>query len=197
MVSDITRAQQFYEGGADRPLAERVHHTWWQRMRPLQPMPDFDKPIGPARSAVQAFINDSRWVVVCPDCNSAQVVSPDDPRFLCIECVNETIGGRWRPAMFPSNLEALEQALMERPRRINRNWRPGESVASLRSEAMDQARPSIPRLEDLAESDQQRLDEAWLDYNQGVATELPVVEWADAERTEPKIRWPKGKKGAR
>jgi hypothetical protein len=41
------------------------------------------------------------------------------------------VGRRWRPVTLPSDVEAIEGALVVRPDRSTRNWQPGETVDDL------------------------------------------------------------------
>lgn len=87
---------------------------------------------------VAARVRQGRWVVLCPDtnCNSAVVADPATPLFMCVECGNTSIGGKWYGVKFPKNCRALEAILIPRPLK-NRNWEPGESAAQLRRENME------------------------------------------------------------
>lgn len=82
-----------------------------------------------------AFVNDGRWVVQCP-CGGAQLVSPDDPRFYCVDCAGERHGSKWVPVVFPREHTAISDALAARPRDKQR-WSPGESLAMLRKENIE------------------------------------------------------------
>ncbi|MFD3333509.1 hypothetical protein ACFWV1_12815 [Streptomyces sp. NPDC058700] len=62
-----------------------------------------------------AQINHSRWVAMC-SCGSAQIVTPADPRMWCVEC-----GIGWWQVVFPDDVDAVEQALVELPV-AERNW---------------------------------------------------------------------------
>lgn len=83
--------------------------------------------------AFDAYVNEARWIVECPFCGSAQVGSPDDPRFLCVECVNAPVDSAYLQVRYPSvQARALiEDALAARPLRANVNWVPGETVNEL------------------------------------------------------------------
>lgn len=71
-------------------------------------------------SMVLAYIDTGRWIASCPDCNSANFVWKDDPWFMCLECWNFHVGGRWRAVQFPAAAQELERALLVRPDRANR-----------------------------------------------------------------------------
>lgn len=85
---------------------------------------------------VVAYVNEARWIADCPDkrCNAAQVVTPDDPRFLCAVCSNLANHRRWYRVVFPSPEERAEiEALIgQRPHVENVNWTPDESVEDVR-----------------------------------------------------------------
>jgi hypothetical protein len=78
------------------------------------------------------FLEFGRWIVQCPDCNDAQFASFTDPRFMCVGCLNEAVGGAWRPVVWPDNAEAIERKLLTRKPRHGRaakrlhNWQPSD-----------------------------------------------------------------------
>lgn len=88
----------------------------------------------PSSEAVQAYVNEGRWVVSCPDCAGAQLACRTDHRFLCNECANYAVDGLWRPVVWPADADAVEQALVERRLPRTRNWVPGETPDGLRLE---------------------------------------------------------------
>lgn len=81
------------------------------------------------------YANEGRWLADCPaeGCGGSQIVLERAP-YWCPYCLNADIGRRWRVVMWPEQREAIEGALMARPRPLNRNWWPGESVDALRVE---------------------------------------------------------------
>ena len=93
---------------------------------------------------VAARINHGRWLVDCPGCNSALVVDLSQPVFMCVECANAGNEGKWFAVIVPTNREAIETELLKRPwngrnpaEAVNRNWEPGETVATLKQENID------------------------------------------------------------
>lgn len=77
---------------------------------------------------MQAYFNWGRWVVDCPTCNSAEQMQPKAAVFYCREC------GHTGPVEWPENPAEIEEVLAKRPKRDNRNWRPGETLEALRLE---------------------------------------------------------------
>lgn len=77
---------------------------------------------------IPAYINHNRWVADCPICNGAELASPESPFFRCANCGFEA------GVQFPANRQGIEAVLAHRPHLLNRNWRPGESIADLRAE---------------------------------------------------------------
>ena len=93
---------------------------------------------------VAARINHGRWLVDCPGCNSALVVDLSELVFMCVECGNNHNDGKWLAVTVPANREAIETELLKRPwcgrgpaSAVNRNWEPGETVATLKQENTD------------------------------------------------------------
>ena len=93
---------------------------------------------------VTARINHGRWIADCPGCNSALVIDLSEPVFMCVECGNAGNGGKWFQVTVPRNRAAIEAELLKRPMNgrnpaeaVNRNWEPGETVATLRQENID------------------------------------------------------------
>lgn len=103
----------------------------WRAPRPL--LEALTAPTGPAGSAVPVVANQARWVVECPACHGAQLASPSDRRFMCDNCGNLAVGGKWRPVTWPPDPDAIAAVLADRPAE-NRNWLPGETVKALRAE---------------------------------------------------------------
>ncbi|QQZ54159.1 hypothetical protein IFE09_11390 [Streptomyces microflavus] len=74
------------------------------------------RPTEPTGDTYYARINQNRWVADCY-CGSAQVVSPTDPRYGCVEC-----GWGWSALIFPADATAVETQVMLEPRPALRNW---------------------------------------------------------------------------
>lgn len=87
--------------------------------------------------ALPVFVNQSRWMVICPSCNSAQWASKSDRRFFCFHCRNADHGGQWVAVAWPSDPDVadIETILDVRPDAYSRSWnmpeRPPETVADL------------------------------------------------------------------
>lgn len=114
----VVRAETFYtpppsmprDAWADVPAAELVWRWYEVRMgRRVTP------PADPADDVYFARINQNRWLADCM-CGSAQVVSPADARYACVEC-----GWGWCTLVFPADVAAVEASLMAlKP--VLRNW---------------------------------------------------------------------------
>ncbi|WP_371612871.1 hypothetical protein [Streptomyces clavifer] len=63
-----------------------------------------------------ARVNHNRWLADCV-CGSAQIVSPDDPRYGCTEC-----GYGWAALIFPDDVAAVEAELLAIEEPHLRNW---------------------------------------------------------------------------
>ena len=88
----------------------------------------------PDSEAVVVVGNHGRWIVQCPNCNSAQLAAPKDHRFMCSECANIAIEGLWRPTIWPRNHAELSAILDQRADRSMQNYEPGETAAELREQ---------------------------------------------------------------
>jgi len=104
--------------------AESCPAQFWHAPVPYQP----DAPT--AGDPIVVYANGGRWIADCPDCNSAQLASDTDPRFMCVGCGNVANVGAWRPLTWPKDRPAVEQVLDVR-QPVNQNWVPGETVADL------------------------------------------------------------------
>lgn len=137
----------------------RIHDLQSLRGTPSSALPDagsqvfsfwllrnrsFELPNTMSASPVQAEVNPvqhlrpnnwiARWIVRCPDCGGPEDVAVADPRFFCLSCYNEEVGGQWRPVEFPAERERVEALLMERPHAKIRAWLPGETVTDLQTQ---------------------------------------------------------------
>ncbi len=93
-------------------------------------------PSSGSSTTAEARIEHGRWIVDCPYCKGAQFASKADRRFFCVDCGHEATSdeGRWLKVAWPRNPDEIEQELVRRPNVVNRNWKAGETVASLRNE---------------------------------------------------------------
>lgn len=71
-----------------------------------------------------ARIDGGRWVASCP-CGSAQVVSPEDPRLFCVECLTG-----WYTVLFPADPAGIEQLVAGLPEADQFWWDPRDPNAS-------------------------------------------------------------------
>lgn len=146
MTRHLLTAEDGYPVGHHRNPAE---HRRWQQMTPIERCvarywggtdPDgwgktFKEKGFPEKCAsgpvLQPFVRHGRWVVRCPACPSAMLASRADGRFLCCNCGNVMDGGLWLPVEFPAETAHVEAALLRRPVRQTRNWKPPETPADL------------------------------------------------------------------
>ena len=81
-------------------------------------------------NSVDAMVNGSRWVWMCPTCNAALPAEPGEPS-ICPEC--GLLG--WVSVTFPSNRSAIETELLRMPgyrtRAWVRHWMPGWTITEL------------------------------------------------------------------
>lgn len=119
MPIEILRAETFYlppptmpaDAWADVPPAELVWR-WYETRTGRRVIP----PEGQTGETYYARINQNRWVADCSSCGSAQVVSPADPRYACVECL-----WGWNLLIFPDDVDAVEAGLMHLKPYL-RNW---------------------------------------------------------------------------
>lgn len=81
--------------------------------------------------SIEAEINHGRWLARCPACHGAEEADPGEPIFYCLSCGNADNGGQVMEAIFPDNMDLIEQALLIRPDMGSRNWSPGEKFDDL------------------------------------------------------------------
>ena len=81
---------------------------------------------------LEARIEFSRWIVDCPNCNSAEYAF-EDKLFFCSQCGNSDIQGKVRKVKMPKDREQIENILGKRAIK-NRHWFPTESVEDLEKE---------------------------------------------------------------
>ena len=89
-------------------------------------------PTDPIDAPVDAYVNRGRWIAEC-ECGGAEIVDPITRLFMCASCFNLDHKHRWRLVALPdaTTSQVIEAALVMRPELRTRNWRPGESVADL------------------------------------------------------------------
>ena len=112
--------------------AELAIHGHWHRKDVEAHVPETtaEQPV------LHAFVNDFRWLVQCPVCNGAQLAARGDPRFFCIDCLNEHAGRQWLPVTWPSTDQQaeIEGLLLKRPLTHTRSWKPDETTEQLRGQ---------------------------------------------------------------
>ncbi len=81
---------------------------------------------------LEARIEHSRYVVDCPNCNSAEFAFEDN-LFLCSMCNNSDIGGKLRKVKMPKDRKEIEAILSKRQIK-NRHWIPSQTIKDLENE---------------------------------------------------------------
>ena len=104
-------------------------------------------PMLQVQGAVRAYINHGRWVVDCPEgCGGAAMASLKYRVFICPNCGSPGNSGQWYHVIFPGNFRQIETVLLKRPNKRgvmvpddaeNRNWRTGETLATLERENIE------------------------------------------------------------
>jgi hypothetical protein len=80
---------------------------------------------------IQARILYGRWVVDCPECPGCNDADPAEPVYLCTSC---GFPEQLVRVEFPDRRAEIERLLLKRKHIANRNWRPGETLAQLRQQ---------------------------------------------------------------
>jgi len=81
---------------------------------------------------LEARIEYSRYLVDCPNCNSAEFAF-EDGLFYCSQCFNSDIQGKARRVIMPKQRKRIENILLKRPIK-NRHWFPSEKLEDLEKE---------------------------------------------------------------
>jgi len=81
---------------------------------------------------LDARIEYARYIVDCPNCNSAEYAF-EDKLFLCSQCKNSDIQGKARKVKMPKDRIGIETILGKRAIK-NRHWFPNETLADLENE---------------------------------------------------------------
>ncbi|GAA1283687.1 hypothetical protein [Streptomyces javensis] len=146
----ILRAEDFYQPPPTQPAdawalvapAERAVRWYEQQAQRRLPRPPDGVDLG--GPALFAQINHGRWIAVCDQCNSAQLVSPEDPRFYCVECLTPA----WRRVRFPDDPAAVERELLGLPVRERNWWNPDDDAWNRpnpqQADQTDAARDELP-----------------------------------------------------
>ena len=87
---------------------------------------------------MNAYLEHGRWIVACSADDCRAVLFAD--RSVC-ECNDESVCdhlsipcGAPIIAVFPDDREDIDRLVGRRPRRLNRNWKEGETVEALKAE---------------------------------------------------------------
>jgi Zn finger protein HypA/HybF involved in hydrogenase expression len=78
---------------------------------------------------LEARIEYSRYLVDCPNCNSAEFAF-EDKLFFCSQCKNSDIQGKARKVKMPKERKEIETILLKRSIK-NRHWYPNETLQDL------------------------------------------------------------------
>ena len=81
---------------------------------------------------LEARIEHARFIVDCPNCNSAEYAFEDN-LFFCSQCLNSDIEGKSRKVKMPKDRKQIEGILGKRLIK-NRHWFPAETIEDLENE---------------------------------------------------------------
>lgn len=128
----IVRSEGFYAADPRRMPPEGTPRAFLPAFYHGPPGRFIAVPTAASRRRVGVVVNHGRWVIECPaaGCGGSQVASFTDRRFLCHNCLNADVGGKWLRVDWPDNWAEIEAALVERPEPSTRNWL-GEPVEFL------------------------------------------------------------------
>ncbi|MEU0393804.1 hypothetical protein ABZ208_13675 [Streptomyces sp. NPDC006208] len=123
----VLRAEDFYLPPPGQPAdawrlvppAERALRWYEEKAQRRLPRPQ-GTDLGPP---TMARIDAGRWVADCP-CGSAQVVTPEDPRMFCVECLPSA----WLRVRFPTDVAAAEATVAAKPQHERFWWQPGDDA---------------------------------------------------------------------
>ncbi|MDP2949049.1 MAG: hypothetical protein Q8P22_05885 [Chloroflexota bacterium] len=90
---------------------------------------------------VNAIIDDSRWIVRCPNpaCAGALLAPRDTPFFCCVDCGSPENNHQWYEVVYPKEKAAIEKLLLARPYNVTlpngqvagRGWTLGQTAKAL------------------------------------------------------------------
>jgi len=84
---------------------------------------------------LEARAEHSRWIVDCPNCDSAEFYFEDN-LFMCSLCNNSNVEGKVYKVKTPKDRKNIEVILGKRPIK-NRHWREPETVKDLENENLE------------------------------------------------------------
>lgn len=83
---------------------------------------------------LEARIEHARYIIDCPNCNSAEFAF-EDKLFFCSICSNSNVEGKILKVKMPKERKEIESILSKRLI-VNRHWLPNETVSDLRKESL-------------------------------------------------------------
>jgi hypothetical protein len=126
MGRPIGRAQSGYEQALFvRAQQGGLWHRW--DVEPAEPQ---GFAVG---ESVAAKVNSGRWIIQCR-CGGAQLATPGQDRFFCIDCLNDYVGRQWVRVEWPASVAGIEAVLEARQDPHTQSWELGESVEDLQAE---------------------------------------------------------------
>lgn len=141
MPIPVVRAEDFYTPPPSQPadawslLPPSERAVRWYEERAQRRLP---RPTGVLLGVkLYARIDAGRWIAECP-CRSAQVVSPDDPRLMCVECL-----AGWFTVVFPDDVTAAEASVADLLPAARFWWHPDDEAAWNRPEDRPAVEPGV------------------------------------------------------
>lgn len=134
MQLDFPTARSRYpQTGSWSALETKLREQWHLQGRGVPFPVDADDSV--SAYAEVNVLRQARWIVKCPfGCGGAVYADPDDHRFLCDECWNAPVGGKWVPVVWPPDPPAVEALLKVRPHEHSWVFTPGETLKDLREQ---------------------------------------------------------------
>ncbi len=99
-----------HEDVRESPFFDFVAYNMRRFAGGVPPFPDRT-----SAKTLTARIDNGRWLIDCPNCNSALMASRVFSIFICAECGSPENGGLWYTVRYPEERKEIERLLLLRP----------------------------------------------------------------------------------
>lgn len=132
-VDSVTFAQGVLTN-VKRAVADQINRLGFTAARSYDALDiTLGDPANPVDPPLMAYVNNGEWKLKC-ECGGCEFVDLEARIAMCCSCWNLAHSRQWRNVTVPTERAVIEAALLLRPDRVNRNWKPGETVAGLLAE---------------------------------------------------------------